>query len=58
MAITNLQFAGKISADYVEIEASIPIADVKVKAGDTIKIYSWSNKDGYDVQGKAITLVL
>ncbi len=53
---SNVTFAGLNSASYVEVEVSIPIGDMKVTKGSTIKVYSWSNKDGYDVQSKPITI--
>ena len=55
---SNVTFAGLNSASYVEVEVSIPIGDMKVTKGSTIKVYSWSNKDGYDVQSKPITITV
>ena len=56
--VANFTFAGVIAADFVEIEACIPLADLGLKSGDTVKIYSWGNKDGYDVQSKGVVLTL
>ena len=56
--IANLHFAGVNSESYVEVEVSVPLADVGVKKGDTILVYSWSNKDGYDVQHKPVTITI
>lgn len=56
--IANLHFAGVNSDSYVEVEVSVPLADAGVKKGDTILVYSWSNKDGYDVQHKPVTITI
>lgn len=56
--ISNIKFAGLDGESYVEFEASIPIADMNVTKGSTIKIYSWGNKDGYDVQKMPVTLTI
>ena len=55
---SNVKFKGLNSESFVEVEVSIPIADMNVTKGSTIKVYSWSNKDGYDVQSKPITLTI
>ena len=56
--IANLHFAGLNSDSFVEVEVSVPLADAGVKKGDTIQVYSWSNKDGYDVQKKPVTITI
>ena len=56
--IANLHFSGLNSESYVEVEVSVPLADAGVKKGDTILVYSWSNKDGYDVQKKPVTITI
>lgn len=60
--LKNVVFAGAnngtVGEGTVEVEVSIPLADAGVKIGDTIKVYSWSNKDGYDVQSKPIEIEL
>ena len=54
----NVKFAGVNSDSYVEVEVCVPIADMNVTKGSTIQVYSWSNKDGYDVQSKPVTLTI
>lgn len=60
--LKNVVFAGAnngtVGEGTVEVEVSIPLADAGVKIGDTIKVYSWSNKDGYDVQSKPVEIEL
>ncbi len=58
--LANFVFKGaeNTAGSYVEVESSIPLADLNIKSGDTIKVYSWSNKDGYDVQTKPVVLTL
>ena len=51
---TNFKFAGAVASDFVEIEASMPLADAGIKSGDTIAVYSWSNKSGDDLKAKPI----
>ena len=47
---TAFQFKGKISDDFVEIEASLPLSVAGVTKGSTIGVYSWSNKSGDDLK--------
>ena len=51
---TNFKFKGAVASDFVEIEASMPLADAGIKSGDTIAVYSWSNKSGDDLKAKPI----
>ena len=46
----NFKFAGKVGEDWVEVEASMPLADAGIKSGDVIAVYSWSNKSGDDLK--------
>ena len=50
----NFKFAGAIASDFVEIEASMPLADAGVKSGDVIAVYTWSNKSGDDLKSTPI----
>ena len=54
----NFVFAGVNGESYVELESRLPLSVAGVKKGDTIKVYSWSNKDGYDVQKKPVEITL
>ena len=54
----NVVFSGANGASYVELETRLPLSTVGVKKGDTIKVYSWSNKDGYDVQKKPVEITI
>lgn len=49
---SNFQFKGKISDNFVEIEASLPLSVAGVTKGSTIRVFSWSNKSGDDFRGK------
>jgi hypothetical protein len=49
---SNFNFKGKISSDFVEIEASLPLSAAGVTKGSTIRVFSWSNKSGDDFRGK------
>ena len=46
----NFKFAGKVGEEWVEVEASMPLADAGIKSGDVIAVYSWSNKSGDDLK--------
>ena len=46
----NFKFAGKVGEDWVEVEASMPLADAGIKSGDVIAVYSWANKSGDDLK--------
>ena len=51
MKIDNITAKGVITADLIEIELSIPRADmVAVEAGATTRIMSWRSKDGTKIE--------
>ena len=51
MSIENLTAKGVITAEMIEIELSIPRADmVAVEAGTVTRILSWRSKDGTKIQ--------
>lgn len=51
MSIANITAMGVITADLIEIELSIPRADmVAVAAGTETRILSWRSKDGTKIQ--------
>ena len=47
---TALQFKGKVSDAFVEVEASLPLSVAGVTKGSTIGVYSWGNKSGDDLK--------
>ena len=51
----SFNFKGAVSDTYVEIEASLSLADAGVKKGDVIAVYTWSNKSGDDLKKTPIT---
>lgn len=56
---SEVMCAGLNSTSYVETEMRIPRGNIPtITIGNTMKIYSWSNKDGYDVQSKPISLAI
>ena len=42
--IANVTAAGATDGTLIETEVRVPIADVGVKKGDTVRIYTWGNK--------------
>ena len=58
--LSGVLCAGKNGTDSVEIEVSIPrnnIADIaQGVTNKTIKVYSYGNKDGYDVRDNPVTI--
>ena len=47
---------GTFDEDYAEIELVLPLADLGIKVGDEITIYSWGNKSGSNLKSEPIYL--
>ena len=50
--------AGANGDGFVETEISIPRENTPLEIGSTLRVYSWGNKDGYDVQSKPVSVVI
>ena len=56
--IENVVAAGKTDMTVIETEVKVPMANIGVAKGQTIKIYTWGNKSGSNLKGEDSYLLI
>ncbi len=58
--VSHIVAAGRISSDqeYIETELSVPREDLPIEKGQTVNVYSWGNKSGYNLRNRPCTITI